>query len=768
MIEFYKELKRRYVFRVAVVYTATAFVVLQVADLVVEPLRLPEWTMTLLIVLMVAGFPVALILAWAFDLTPEGIKRTKPAVADTDQGEGETASPPRRRAVPMVALIIVLAGVSWWAYDFFWSGDASIPENPVVGVAPFANNTNDPQLDWYREGVARLIIDNLAQSRYLQVVTAERMITLADGTTSGGALLDNARQADIDFVLTGEFLSGPDEVTLVARLIDTQNGSQIASTRRDGLGTTELLSASDDIALSVRRKLGVPPEETADSFIADFASSNPKAYETYIQGLRAFVNYDYKEAEEHFSQALDTAPDFTMARYRLAHVTAALGHTSKAKELIDQAIEESDPLPDRDARYIRAAKALIERRNDDAIRIYREIIERYPYETEAHRHLAELYENLNQPDKAVAMAQELERLAPDAPTTWSLLGMSYLSKGDYSNAVQSLQKYVELAPEEANAHHLLGDSYRAQGELDLAVSEYRAALELDPDFHFSTVALATTQVLRGNLDAAARHLSPLASALGVIPRHRIDAGFALAHVRRAQGRFNDAALVLAALEQQLKTEGMREAMGLSVRGTSLMEAGDLESAENLIAQAIERSPGVPTRYLFARGLLELRQNRLDDVRATAREILDNALPPDNPDRTEEKAAAYLRGMALLAEDKAENAIRELSMAVALSGYRYQIYHRGLARAYLRAGDLEQAAAAARDATQSVDLTDPRIDLELERRRARLVLAEAEHALGRVARAAERARSLLELWSDADSGFQDLARARELAEAGSES
>jgi hypothetical protein len=95
---------------------------------------------------------------------------------------------------------------------------------------------------------------------------------------------------------------------------------------------------------------------------------------------------------------------------------------------------------------------------------------------------------------------------------------------------------------------------------------------------------------------------------------------------------------------------------------------------------VTRSPGVPTRYLFARGSLELGDRRFDDVRRTAAKILEGALPPGDPDRTEEKAAAYLTGMALLAEKKPDAALEELSRAVSLKGYEYRTYRLGLARA----------------------------------------------------------------------------------------
>ena len=762
VIRLIQELRRREVFRVAVVYGATAFLILQVVALVVEPLMLPEWTMTLLIILIAAGFPVALVLAWAFELTPEGLKLTPSAAAAPQDPEAtEQPAPRRSRLVPAIAAAVLVIGGGWWGFQAWRSGPEGVPTTPSVGVAVLANQTGNPRLDWSREGVARLIIDNLAQSRFLQVATAERMAILSASATNEQGLVDVAKAAGIDYLLTGEILPAGERFSLVMRLLDTRQGKQVATGRRDNLTVEDLLAASDHMALMVRRSLGVPLAELADSYIADFAAANPEAYESYIDGLNAFVRYRYAVAEVAFAQALEQAPDFTMARYRLAHVLAAQGRTDRAQALIAQAAAETPRLSDRDARYVLAVQALIERRNEDAIRKFREIIELYPYETEARRQLAELYTSLRMADKAVEVAQELRRLAPESPTTWSLLGRSHLSRNDYTQAVQALQRFVELAPQEANARHLLATSYRAQGELALAVSEYRAALQLNPDFHFSTEAMAITEALRGRLDAAASLLAPLVSDLNVLPRYRIDAAFALAHVRRAQGRFMDAALVLAALEQLLADEWVREAMAYAVRGSSLMEIGDLRSARSLIERSIESSPGAPTRYLFARGLLELREGDVAAARGTAAEIVTHALPSDDPDRTEDKAAAYLRGLALIEEGSSERAIREFSAAVALSGYEYQVYRLGLARAYLAAGRIEEAAAAAREAMVVTDLADPRIDFELDRRRAQLLLAEVEQAMGRGQQASDRASELLQSWSGADASFRDLARAREL-------
>jgi len=327
---------------------------------------------------------------------------------------------------------------------------------------------------------------------------------------------------------------------------------------------------------------------------------------------------------------------------------------------------------------------------------------------------------------------------------------------------------VELLPGSANNHHSLGNAYRAQGELDLAAAEYLESLRLDPAFHFSTLSLAEVRVFQGRWREAEELLAGLLEGADVAPRHRIDAAFHLAAVHRARGRFAAAAELLEAMAEPIAAERIRDAMAHAVRATCQLELGRPGAAARLAEEAVDRSPGVPTRYLFARGLVEFRQGRLDAVAATAERILEGALPPENPDRTEEKAA-HLRGLRHLARGEADPAIEELTLAVALEGYEYGVYRLGLARAYLADGRLDEAMAAARQAAGDRHLAAPRLDLELDRTRALLLLARIQAAMGRPTRAAELARDFLTRWADADPGHPDLghpdlAAARALAAA----
>lgn len=292
----------------------------------------------------------------------------------------------------------------------------------------------------------------------------------------------------------------------------------------------------------------------------------------------------------------------------------------------------------------------------------------------------------------------------------------------------------------------------------------------EPGYHLAALALAEVDVLLRRQDLAEQRLRTLSAAPAVPPRHRISAALDLASLYRAQGRFQAAAEPLAALGEEIAAERVREASVLTLRGLLCLDAGDLAGARRLLDAAVERAGDHRRRRLCAlcsRGLLDLRQERWQAVEEAAREIRGVAAPPGDPDRGEEKAAAYLLGLRWLAAGRTGAAVDELSRAVALAGHECALYRLGLARAYLAARRLPEAVAAAREAAAGRDPADPRLDLEFDRGRALLVLARIQEALGRPREAAASARQLLERWARADPGVPELAEARRLLALGDE-
>lgn len=697
-----------------------------------------------------------------------GFDPGKTAISDeNDLGTGPSERKLRLKGPILIgaaALVAVFVFGFWWMNrDYASSGanttiDAVVEEKPlhVVGVAPFTNRTGNPELEWMSNGFAQLVTDGLAASRLLQVVGADRMAAVDGDETTVAAELG------ITALISGELLPGPGGITVAARVVDPATGTSLAARRVDGLDAANLLRCADDLVAEARRGLGLPPEESVDVLTADFVADNPEAYEAYLAGLRLFVDWRYDDAEAAFSEALALAPGYTMARYRLATVYAATGRTDEALSEIRRAAKQADTLTDRETHYILANEAYFERRFEDALAAYRELVESYPYDTDARHLLAGLLDDLGRYEEELEELEVLARLSPGNSVVHSMIGYAHLGLGDTTNAILQLQRCVELEPDSANHHHSLGEVYQAQGELELAATEFQAALAVDPSFPLAMIGLPMVQALQGDWSLAEENFRALAEDASALPRYRLDAAFELVSILRSRGRFRESVDILESRSPLLEAEEVREAMALSIRGTGLMELDDFRGAQGLIDRAIDRSPGVPTRYLFARGQLELDRADLEAARATADEIEGLALPVDDPDRTENKAAAFLRGSALLAEGDAAGAIAELSRAVALSGYDYAGYRLVLARAYLAAERLPEAMAAARQAAAPGNPADPRLDLELDRVRAGLVLAEVQQAMGRGPKAVSHAEDFLTAWRAADPGLPDIQTAQRMA------
>lgn len=741
---FFADLKRRRVVRVAIGYAIVAWAIVEVFEVILPTFDAPAWVFRAVVAFAFLGFPVTVILAWVFDISSQGV-----VVTET---KGVRIPPWVKGAValPLLGLVGVMG---WWV----WSGYVAERESslrptelgeqvPIVAVERIRNVTGNPDLDWYSDGLANLIRDNLTRSRFLRVVSPMKWKSIVGDTVDEAEIAQRAEEEGIGFILSGEMLTTPGGITISSRLTDTAGGVALSSRQVEGLTPETLLTAAGPLATQVKQGLNVPREEQVDIFAADFATSNLSAYESYIAGLEFFLNYEYKMAEQAFRAALELAPEFAVARYRMAYIQAVTGRTELAISNMEQALE-GEYLAERERRYIEAALALFRRDYETAVTQFEALLKDYPFEVEARELLAKSYWGQYRHEEAV---REMELLAAEEPQNrviWNALGWYLLTMGEFERAQPALERYARLAPEDASSYALLGDSLRYQGDLDGAREQYARALELDPDMREVAHNLATIDYLEGNRDKAMKNYRDIVENEELIIRERLDALFPLVSLVAARGDFSSAIGLLQRFNDGLKEEQIRLAMATSMEALFQLEQGHVASARELAASAVRLSPGVPTRYLFARGLIELASGEFDQVLLTAGEIGSHALPPDNPDRTEDMAEAYLKGRALLVQGELNAARIEFDKALSLEGYAYAIYELGMARLMLQSGEFQEALQLSATAIEP-DPGDARLDLEPERVRAILLKAEIHRASGDAGEAGVAARAFLERFDQA--------------------
>ncbi|HKT41026.1 MAG TPA: tetratricopeptide repeat protein [Rhodanobacteraceae bacterium] len=347
---FWRELKRRHVYRVAAAYAIVGWLLVQVATQVFPVFHLPDWIDQTVVLLILLGFPIALVLAWAFDATPQGIVRTDAQ----DSVDAQTARRPRRAgiAVGLIGVLIaLLAGGVWWHTERAGAvrnarvtsaqrliakspatlqvASASATPSPVstqpipaksVAVLPFVNMSGDPKEDYFSDGITEEILDALAQVPNLKVAARTSAFAFkgkAEDLRKVGEVLDVAT------VLEGSVQKSGDEVRITAQLIDTRSGYHLWSEKYDRK-LTSVFAVEDEISKAIADKLQVQLAGGSGQTLVAQKTVDPRAHDFYLRGLTLLAARSVSEAAGAFQQAVTIDPGYAQAWAALAEAQVLL------------------------------------------------------------------------------------------------------------------------------------------------------------------------------------------------------------------------------------------------------------------------------------------------------------------------------------------------------------------------------------------------------------------------------------------------------------
>jgi tetratricopeptide (TPR) repeat protein len=326
------ELKRRRVFRVAGVYAAAAFVVWQVADIAVPALQLPSWLVTAVVAVTILGFPIALVLAWAFDITPEGVVRTEavPAAAAGAERPIPASRPVTgfRLAVAGVVTVVVMAAA---AYLVLREGSELETRRVVVDV--FTNRTGDPQLDVVGMMAADVLVEALQGAGTLEVVPLNAAVDAArnlEGETRSSRP-ERASALAAEFrarvIVSGSFYLESDSLRFVAEVTDARRRQLLYTTPVNAAprGTPSLaLTGLRDQVLRFLSMWGGEAHLGHELIAANLASQpSLAAYREWAVGDELFTRGEFRESQPYFARAVGLDSTFTRALGR-----AILSHTN--------------------------------------------------------------------------------------------------------------------------------------------------------------------------------------------------------------------------------------------------------------------------------------------------------------------------------------------------------------------------------------------------------------------------------------------------------
>lgn len=533
---FLSELRRRRVFRVGGAYLVVAFVLLQVTDLVAEPLRLPTWTMALVVVLLGLGLPIALLLAWAFDVGPDGVRRAEP-LPGRDVPHANRAVP-RTRLAGAVGLGIIVALVGFGGYAALRPAEGGAPDVErirTIAVLPFVNMSPNPDHEYFSDGITEELLNVLAQVPGLGVAARTSSFEFKGETLD---LREVGRRLNVQSVLEGSVRRDGEDVRITAQLIDTETGYHLWSQTYDRK-MSSVFAAQDEISRAIVDALEMQLGDAELPDAAAGATGNRNAHDLYLLGLHRWNERTFsalQEALDYFSRAVAADPDYARAHAGLALTYAVITQygpfppqeaRTKGRAAAERALALGPGLPEAHAALSQIAQYL-EYDLATAERRARRAIELNPNYATAHSWLAEALGALGRVEEAQAAnrrAREIDPLAlpprilaayllfvsgrleeadaaytrtleiaPDAVAALANGGMVALLREDYERAADLFARATRAIGGDPEAGRLV---VRAMREPSLREPALAALAEEPP-----TVAAASFQMLLGDGEAA--------------------------------------------------------------------------------------------------------------------------------------------------------------------------------------------------------------------------------------------------------------------------
>jgi serine/threonine-protein kinase len=480
----FSELKRRNVIRVTIAYVITAWLVLQVADVVLGNIAAPAWVFQVILLVLALGLPIAVLFAWAYELTPHGIRREKDIV------RSESVTQQTGRKLDRAIIVILVVAVAYFAFDKFVANEQleNVPtisasavdtgDKASIAVLPFVNMSSDAEQDYFSDGISEELLNLLAKIPQFQV--AGRTSSFAfkgkddDLRTIGESL-------GVTTILEGSVRKGGERVRITAQLINVEDGFHLWSETYDR-ELTDIFAVQDEIASAVVDELKVTLLGNAFAKAEQSDAINTNAYNAYLQGL-FYLNKsgpsNRRIAMSHFEEAVAIEPEFASAWAGLSR--ASVQYSSQAskdveaallrgREAADKALELDPGLPEAHI-ALGFIQYIYDWDWDAAEASYRRALGLRPGDVLARRNLA--------------------RLVGD--------------RGDIDKSLQMLRSIIEVDPLDENLQMAYAGRLFDQEEFEAGRSVVNRLLEQNPSLSFGPVFLAWFIMYEGRLEEALEH-----------------------------------------------------------------------------------------------------------------------------------------------------------------------------------------------------------------------------------------------------------------------
>jgi len=547
----YNELKRRNVFRVAIAYLAGAWLLIEVAGTLFPAFGIPDWVFRFLVIVFALGFLPALIISWAYELTPEGLKREKDVLRDASithitarRMDGITIG------LIVVALAFILVDRIWLdprnaeqsadsivvttGHEQTFEPEATGPQYPPnsIAVLPFVNMSDDAGNEYFSDGISEELLNVLAKVPGLRVISRSSAFSFKGKNYDIPTV---AAQLNVAHVLEGSVRKVGNQVRITVQLIETRSDSHLWSETYDRT-LDGIFAIQDEIALSVVKQLRITLlGETAPKVIM----TNPEAYTLFLQSRHVDDRYTraaLEQAELLLKEALAIDPNFAPA-------WTDLGDVYRGQEDFDRPMVESKALARAafqqaltiDPSYAPAYASLgmLVRTNYNfaaADQYFQQALQLNSGIARPFLAASSLMRTFGRFDKSIDLAQKAIALDPVRSAAYTNLGYTYYYALRFDEAAIAFSKALSLSPERPRAHFYLGRVLLEQGELQAAL----AVMQKEPVVVYRITGRALVHHALENREVSRKALAELIDNWGEV------AAFQIAEVYAYLGE-NDAA-----------------------------------------------------------------------------------------------------------------------------------------------------------------------------------------------------------------------------------
>jgi TolB-like protein len=445
MSGFFEEVKRRKVYRVAVAYIIAAGGIIQIASAVFPAWELPNWSQRLLIVLLLSGFPIALILAWAFDVTPEGVRVTAPPPSLPAHHRG------RRNLFILLAIGVLVSAVT----GFFVLPRASARKlDKSIAVLPFQNLSDDQENAYFADGIQDDILTNLSKIGELKVISRTSVMSYRGKTAN---VREIGKQLGVSNILEGSVRRSGNKVRVNVQLIDANSDEHIWASDYDR-DVTDVFAIQTDLAQKITDALQAKLSPAEKSRIERKPTENGEAYLAFVQAHNLQNAMEeigkLKQSEQLYTRAIQLDPTFALAMARYSQLESWIVHIfertperrEKARSLAQQALQLQPDLP------------------------------------EAHLAMGfSLYYGDNEFEAALKEFEIAQRGLPNEAEIYLALGAIQRRLGKWSESTASLEKAASLNPKDGWVFQQLALNYQMLRDFDSANKTIDRGLKVNPD-----------------------------------------------------------------------------------------------------------------------------------------------------------------------------------------------------------------------------------------------------------------------------------------------